>query len=255
MYIKEPYKKHRYYWILLGLLLILLPLGIYLKGMAVKSEAQNRAAKPQRKPLEQRTVIIDPGHGGTDPGACRAGVMEKDINLAIAKRVARHAAGYEVKFTRDKDVDFTKHGVYTKEAERQDLDQRIEMARSLGGEVFVSIHVNTGLGQDGGAIIYYNQNNQGSVRLARIIQKEMNELSGMSKRPRADHFYLFEHLNIPVIIIEAGWLCNPEERERLQDPDYQDQLAGAIGRGISEFLKTTRKNNQRPSGTADPIFD
>ncbi|WP_238456928.1 N-acetylmuramoyl-L-alanine amidase family protein [Desulforamulus putei] len=221
--------------------MILLPLGFFLKGMAAKSEAQNRQDKPQRKPLEQPTVIIDPGHGGTDPGACRAGVMEKDINLAIAKRVARHAAGCKVRFTRDKDVDFTKHGVYSKEAERQDLDRRIEAASKFGGEVFISIHVNTGLGQDRGAVIYYDADNPGSARLAAEIQRQINKLPGMPpKKPRADHFYLFKHLTIPVIIVETGWLCNPEERERLQDPDYQEQLAGAIGRGVAAFLKTGR---------------
>lgn len=247
MYIKGPYKKG-HHWVWLGSLLLLLIIGFMLRGTAMKSEAEDRVTKPQRKPLEQPAVIIDPGHGGTDPGACRAGVMEKHINLAIAKRMAEHADGYQVKLTRNKDTDFTKQGVYSKEAERQDLEHRIEVARRFGGKVFVSIHVNTGLGQDRGAIIYYDPNNQGSERLAGAVQREMNKIPGVNpKEPRADRFYLFDHLTIPVIIVEAGWLCNAEERERLQNPDYQDQLARAMGRGIAVFLEA--ESNQRPAGS------
>ncbi|CCO07651.1 N-acetylmuramoyl-L-alanine amidase family protein [Desulforamulus hydrothermalis] len=237
MYIKGPYKKNSLPWLWLAFLIVFIGLGFFLKGIADRSEALNKPG-PQRKPLPQQpVVIIDPGHGGSDPGACREGVMEKDINLAIAKRVARHAKGCKIKLTRDKDIDFTGDGVYSKEAERQDLDKRIELARQYRGDVFISIHVNTGLGRDRGAITYYDAANPGSTRLAYAVQKEINRLPGMPvKEPRADTFYLFKHLDIPVVIVETGWLCNLEERNRLQNPQYQEQLAKAIGRGTIQFL-------------------
>ncbi|GAB6158251.1 hypothetical protein JCM39194_14510 [Desulfotomaculum varum] len=241
MYIKGPYKKNSHPWLWLGFLIIFLSLVFFIKGIADRSKTINKPGY-QRKPLPQPVVIIDPGHGGSDPGACRAGVMEKDINLAIAKRVAMHAKGCKIKLTRDKDTDFTRDGVYSKEAERQDLDKRIELARRYKGNVFVSIHVNTGLGQDRGAITYYDAANPGSTGLAYAVQKEINRLPGMpAKEPRADNFYLFKHLDIPVIIVETGWLCNPEERNRLQNPQYQEQLARAIGRGTIQFLTEKRR--------------
>lgn len=241
MYIKGPYKKigKSYFWLVM-LIIIIPPMVFFLKEKPHRSEAEDYVNQPSRKPIKQHIVIIDPGHGGTDPGACRAGVMEKDINLAIARKTTNFVANHEVKvhLTRDRDIDFVKHGVYSKEAEREDLAKRIAIAHRFRGEIFVSIHVNAGLGRDKGAEIYYDPNNQGSITLARVIQEELNKIPGMpQKKTKAEQFYLFDNLTIPVVIVETGWLCNPVEREKLLNPDYQEQLAKAIGQGITTFFK------------------
>ncbi|MEG6523168.1 N-acetylmuramoyl-L-alanine amidase family protein [Desulfotomaculum sp. 1211_IL3151] len=239
MYIKGPYRKqrHPWFWPIL-VVIVMLPVGFFLKGCLYKTEAESSPQKPQKKPLPKHVVIIDPGHGGSDPGACREGVMEKDINLAIAQKIARSMKQHQVQLTREKDQDFTQNGVYTKQAERLDLDHRIAVAQRFQGEVFVSIHINTGEGQDNGVLVYYNPSDEKSKRLAQAIQRETNRLPKVrEKEPRPDDFYLFQNMTIPVVIVEAGWLCNSEERKRLQDPAYQEQVANAIARGITNFLQ------------------
>ena len=239
MYIKGPYRRRRHpcFWPIL-VVIVMLPVGFLLKGCFYKTEAESSPQKPQKKPLPKHVVIIDPGHGGSDPGACRDGVMEKDINLAIAQKAARLMKQHQVYLTREKDQDFTPNGVYTREAERFDLDQRISVAQRFRGEVFVSIHINTGEGQDNGVLVYYNPRHEGSNRLAQAIQRETNRLpSARERQPRPGEYYLFQNLTIPVVIVEAGWLCNPEERKRLLEPAYQEQVAQAIARGITTFLQ------------------
>ncbi|AQS59992.1 N-acetylmuramoyl-L-alanine amidase family protein [Desulforamulus ferrireducens] len=239
---KGPYKQRL--WrknniLLVGLiLLVVISLACFSRQSINNSEAEeNRGGTSQKKPLPQPVVIIDPGHGGSDPGACQGGVMEKDINLAIAKRVAPHLKPLQVYLTRDKDRDFIQGGVYSKAAERQDLEQRIQLANRYKGELFISIHVNSGVEQLSGVDIYYDPDDHESSQLAQIMQQEMNKLPGMTVRqPRPEKFYLFEHLEIPVIIVETGWLCHPEDRQRLQDPDYQEQVAQAISRGVKRYL-------------------
>ena len=238
--LKGPYhsqKKGRgWYWLLL-FVIVGVTMGFFSKGLVpTKSHAQ----KPQapQKPLPKQVVVIDPGHGGSDPGACRAGVLEKDLNLAIAKHMAKHLPNLQVVLTRTADQDFVENGVYSKAAERQDLARRIEVARQANAQVFVSIHINTGEGQDQGALIYYDPTDQESSRLAKLMQVEVNQLPDTTaKKPRPERFYLFDNLQIPVVLVEAGWLCNPMERTRLQNAQYQEQMAAAISRGITEFLE------------------
>lgn len=243
MYLKGPYygapRRKKLHWLFL-VMLGSVTLTLFFKGCTTKAQGQKSA--PEKKPLSERVVVIDPGHGGSDPGACRADVLEKDINLAIAQRMAKHLPSYRVKLTRQQDGDFVPGGAYTKEAEREDLTRRIKISRAAKGEVFVSIHVNTGEGQDRGALVYYPPTSSDSTRLAQLVQKEVNGLPGASrKKARPDQFYLFENLQIPVILVETGWLCSPEERARLQDPAYQDQMAAAISRGIHRFMQEKNK--------------
>lgn len=232
-------KKSKALWI--GLLLLLaVPLFLAFKIKELSPSSGHASVGPQKKPLQGPVVIVDPGHGGTDPGACREGVMEKDINLAIAKEMKEitQDQGLQVRLTREKDMDFTRQGVYSKRAERYDLNQRIELARRWGGSVFISIHVNSGVGRNKGPETYYSPKNKNSLRLAGAIQQQLNGVSATpGKGPKAEEFYLFEKLNIPVVIVETGWLCNAEDRDKLQDPAYQHQLALAISRGIKQFIE------------------
>ncbi|AEF93554.1 cell wall hydrolase/autolysin [Desulfotomaculum nigrificans CO-1-SRB] len=245
MYIKGPYyqsSKHNWIWLSLSLLIIgIVPLIVLLADKPYK--LGNNSTKPAKKPLTGRVVIIDPGHGGSDPGACRAGVMEKDINLAIAKMVARGiaSAGGPVHLTRETDKDFTRQGVYTKAAERYDLNKRIQLAKSFGGEIYVSVHVNAGPGEHSGAEVYYDPRRESSFKLASLIQEELNNVPGMPfRKPRAGQYYLFDNIDIPAVIVETGWICNNRERKMLQDPVHQARLAKAIERGILNFSRTSK---------------
>ena len=242
MYLKGPYKyrnhrKNNIIWLSI-LFLVVIPLACFSRGSSATSEAEDRGTAPSQKPLPQPVAIIDPGHGGSDPGACQGAVMEKDINLAIAKRLVPHLKPLRVHLTREEDRDFIHGGVYSKAAERQDLNERIGIARQYKGEVFISIHVNSGVEQLQGVDIYYDPDDPKSSRLAQVMQQEMNELPGMTvRKPRPEKFYLFDNLEIPVVIVETGWLCQAEDRQKLQDPMYQDQVAQAISRGVKKYFK------------------
>ncbi|MEG6513143.1 N-acetylmuramoyl-L-alanine amidase [Desulforamulus ruminis] len=222
------------------LLLLVVPLFLAFRIKDLSPSSGHASVGPQKKPLQGPVVIVDPGHGGTDPGACREGVMEKDINLAIAKEMKKLTPdqGFQVRLTREKDMDFTSQGVYSKRAERYDLNQRIAAAHRWGGSIFISIHVNSGVGRNKGPEIYYSPQNKASLRLAEAIQQQLNEVAATpAKEPKAEEFYLFDHLNIPAVIVETGWLCNAEDCNKLQDPAYQHQLALAISQGIKEFVE------------------
>lgn len=238
MYVKGPYRKQGRGWQCLLLLIIVgVSVGFFSRDYVV-AKAQTHESAQAKKPLAKEVVIIDPGHGGSDPGACREDVLEKDINLAIAKRIGKQLPNYRVQLTRIGDTDFVKSGVYSKAAEREDLAQRIEVAKKAKARVFVSIHINTGEGQDRGALVYYDPMDKASSRLAGMMQEEVNKLPDTTtKKPRPEQFYLFENLQIPVVLVEAGWLCNAGERVRLQNPHYQEQMAEAIARSIQRFLR------------------
>lgn len=238
MYLKGPYQKQGRGWQWFFIVVIVVITLVLFSREYVIAKSETNKLPPAKKPLSPKVVIIDPGHGGSDPGACREGVQEKDINLAIAKKIGKQLPNYRVQLTRIEDTDFVKNGVFSKAAERQDLAQRIEVAKKANAKIFVSIHINTGKGQDRGALVYYDPMDKASTRLAEIMQEEVNKLPGtIRKKPRPEQFYLFENLQIPVVLVEAGWLCSPGERERLQNPQYQEQMAGAIARGINKFLQ------------------
>ncbi|BAY26262.1 cell wall hydrolase/autolysin [Calothrix sp. NIES-2100] len=173
-------------------------------------------------------VIIDPGHGGKDPGAIGiGGVREKDIILPIGRRIAEilQQNGVQVVMTRNADYFVSLQG-------------RVDMAEKANASVFVSIHANSaGAARPdvSGLETYYYDNGLG---LARIVHS--NILRGLNVRDRGvrrARFYVLRKSSMPSILVETGYLTGREDVANLQSAGYQNQMAEAIARGILQYLK------------------
>lgn len=193
--------------------------------------------------LAGRTIVIDPGHGGSDPGAVGrvTGALEKDITLAISKRLAlliSQAGGMPV-LTRESDQELSDEGFQGSllEKKRQDLARRVERAKQVNAEVFLSIHVNADPSPRWhGAQTFYYASSPQSQALAISIQDEMVRILGNNNRKAKEAaFYVMEKTDMPAVIVEVGFISNPAEERLLIDEMYQSKVAYAIFSGLAKY--------------------
>lgn len=187
------------------------------------------------------TVVIDSGHGGNDPGKVGIhGEKEKDINLAIAKKLQRNLEhqGFHVMMTRTDD-----NGLYSEGSEnkkREDMKRRIEMMNTSGAVLAVSIHQNSFTdSRYKGAQTFYYKTSEKSRGLAQYIQESLIENADGENTRQAkenDSYYILKKSEIPAVIVECGFLSNEEEAAKLCDENYQEKLAWAIHIGIVQWL-------------------
>ncbi len=184
-----------------------------------------------------KKIVIDPGHGGSDPGAVgEGGVAEKDVNLAVARRLALllSQAGAEVFLTRTGDYHLGEAEVPGPE----DLARRVGLVARHGAELFVSIHGNSfPSSQWWGAQVFYHPDSPEGRRLACLIQQEFLKALGESYRwAMAEDFFVLRRAGVPAVVVEVGFLSNPREEALLSDPAYQAKLAWCIYAGIVRFF-------------------
>lgn len=192
---------------------------------------------------DRYVVMLDPGHGGYDPGAVSShGVYEKAINLQIAQKVGEmlRPSGIEVFLTREEDIDYAPNGVKGKTTKKHiDLNHRIEMANEEKADIFVSLHVNaTVTGQNSGAETFYHYKSESGKRLAELIQQELIKINGMNRRiAKPGDFYIVKNTSMPSVIVEVGYLSSAKEQKKLQQTWYQEQLSRAIAKGIANYFE------------------
>lgn len=188
-----------------------------------------------------RVVVIDAGHGGVDPG--KVGInraLEKDINLAIAKKVKRYLefSDVEVIMTREGE-----DGLYRPEDSNkkvQDMKNRVALIDSSGADLAVSIHQNSYSEEyvKGAQVFYYATSLQGKD-IAEVMQRTLAETLDRENHREAkanDSYYLLKKTQAPIIIAECGFLSNSEEARLLTEEAYQDRVAWAIHLGILRWL-------------------
>ncbi len=185
------------------------------------------ATRSKTKPL----IIIDPGHGGQDPGTIGiGGVREKDIVLPISLDVAEELRkqGVEVRMTRDRDYFVS-------------LEGRTDMANKIDGDLFISIHanaINLSRPDVNGLETYYYQNGR---RLAEVIHWNiLNSVPIKNRNVRRARFYVLRHSEMPAVLVEVGFLTGAEDSVRLKNPNHRRQIAKAIARGIIQYIKENR---------------
>ncbi len=195
-----------------------------------------------RKEKEEVTIVIDPGHGGSDPGKVGVdGVMEKDINLKIAKQVDEllKELGIYVIMTRESDVSLGDQEGNQKKV--TDLMTRVELINEVKPELVVSIHQNSYSSEKikGAQVFYYEQSKEGE-KAAKLMQEALLSLDGDNKREAKgnDTYYMLSRTAAPTIIVESGFLTNPTEAKNLVDEAYQKEVAEAIVDGIQSYLKS-----------------
>jgi N-acetylmuramoyl-L-alanine amidase len=177
-------------------------------------------------PLRGHVVVIDPGHGGKDPGAIGpTGLMEKHVTLDIGLRVRRLLVedGVRVVMTRETDVYI-------------ELADRSRIGRERGGTVFVSLHTNANtLAAVNGSETYYLT--PLSLSLAQMIQDELARALGLPSRGiKTANFLVLRENALPSVLVEVAFISHPQEEARLREETFRERIAGAVARGITRFL-------------------
>ena len=190
------------------------------------------------------TVVLDAGHGGMDGGCSTAdGKTEKGINLNILLSVRDMAKlfGYNVDVTRDKDTSIHDKGVTgIRNQKVSDMENRLEIFNKYPDAVCISIHQNTFRDPKfSRAQMFYSDKNPGSERLASIMQRRfVDNLQPDNQRETklcGSELYLCYYCENPAVMIECGFLSNPEEAAKLTDKTYQQQVAFTVFSGITEY--------------------
>lgn len=227
------------------LLCIVLLIACKMPEIMEKGETQTKEGTQEEKvKANGYTVIIDPGHGGIDPGKIGVNkVLEKEINLSIALKLKERLEeeGYKILMTRMEDT-----GLYSdsdSNKKRTDMNNRCSLINSEYAKdntvINVSIHQNsyTSEGVKGPQVFYYSKSESGNM-LAKILQDTLNE-SLQIEKPRVekanDSYYMLVHTDCPSVIVECGFLSNWEESEKLKNETYQMELVEAILKGIGEY--------------------
>lgn len=190
---------------------------------------------------EKKTVVVDPGHGGMDPGKIGINdVEEKEINLEISLmlRDKLEKQGIQVVMTREND-----QGLYDEDSSNkkvQDLQRRVELIHEEQPVCVVSIHQNSypDASVKGAQVFYYEDSTEGK-KLAKELQNTLIAQVDPENHRQAKGnttYYLLERTDVPLVICECGFLSNPEEAELLTDQAYQETLTDAIVSGILEYL-------------------
>jgi len=195
-------------------------------------------------------VVIDAGHGGNDPGKVSpGGLEEKDINLQIAWYLKEllEAQDVIVYMTRTEDAGLHKTDSANKKTE--DLRRRCELINGKAPDCAVSIHQNSYHEPEikGAQTFYYEESGEGK-RLAEALQESLIRRADPDNHRKVksnDSYYMLKQTEVPIAIAECGFLSNPEEAEKLADPEYQKKLAWALHIGILRYLseeKTPEKS-------------
>ncbi|MBQ3077214.1 MAG: N-acetylmuramoyl-L-alanine amidase [Clostridia bacterium] len=233
------------------LLLTALCLVIGLRGMSGQGMVATLHPAVEGRPV----VLLDAGHGGFDGGAAsQDGVLEKDLNLAVAKKLELELLqrGYAVIMTRTKDEALRYKGKSGKSA---DLNARAALADQYADAVLISIHMNKfEVAKYSGAQVFYSANHPNSRLLAEAVQTSLREQlqpdNHREIKQGGGGIYLLLRAAQPAILVECGFLSNPQETAQLQQPAYQQQLVEAIANGLESYYN--KEKDEAGQGTATP---
>lgn len=211
-----------------------------LAGLLFAGDKVRTYVSVQQENVRRNLVVLDPGHGGKDPGKVGADEeLEKDINLSISLKVREKLEedGMEVVMTREEDVMLSDGDADNKKLE--DLNSRIDIINEQQPAIAVSIHQNSysDPAVRGAQVFYFTHSDKGK-QAAEALQKELLEFDQENTRDikANDTYYLLKKTEVPTVIVECGFLSCPGEAELLTDEAYQEELAGAIAKGIESWV-------------------
>ncbi len=200
--------------------------------------------------MQGKTVVIDPGHGGDDPGCVyKDAIQEKDITLAVARELAQmlKAEGATVRLTREGDYQpgcklFFKRFCFW-QPPKDNLDERVAVASESKADIYVSLHINSSLKTNkAGAVVFYNQTNRLGQYLAKNIQQELRHIPEVVKRTSHDRdYYILNHLAIPAAVVELGYISNDKDQQHLKDAMYREKLAQSVCAGIVNYFNDSKE--------------
>lgn len=192
-----------------------------------------------------KVIVIDPGHGGIDGGAkSENGVIEKDINLSISlkTKAALESKGYKVIMTRSEDIGLYTEGKKVREKKIEDLGNRVKVKKENKCDAFISIHQNMFPQKNCKGAQVWSANNEPSQKLGKIIQQKFKEEVDQNNKREAkvakkEYKILNDGYEGASVIVECGFLSNPEECELLGKEDYQNKIANTLANAIDEYFK------------------
>ena len=208
------------------------------------TKENNKTVETVSLPISNKVVVIDAGHGIPDEGAENEnGLTESAINLKIALKVQNllEQSGCTVILTRsDENAIYDAGSDTIKEMKVSDIKNRVKIGNESSADAFVSIHLNKiPQSQYYGWQTFYKNGNEQSINLATNIQNGLNEaINRENKRVplKISGIYIVDNVEIPLSIVECGFLSNPQEAELLQQDEYQNQLAWGIYIGIINYF-------------------
>lgn len=191
------------------------------------------------------TVILDAGHGEPDGGAVGAsGTLEKDINLAIVKKTQEvmEGKGIEVILTRDGDYGLQEENADTiRKMKVSDMNRRLDIMENSNADLFLSIHMNSFSDSSvHGLHVFYDKAHPEAEEVAKEIQSSIGKITDAqihTVKTADEKLFLMKNPPLPAILVECGFLSNPEEEKKLKDEKYQAKIAWAIVKALENYTK------------------
>lgn len=185
-----------------------------------------------------KVIYIDPGHGGKDPGSIYKDIYEKDINLEICLKLQKilESEGAIVYLTRYGDYDLSNNSYSRK---KSDLNNRAKIINESGADIYISIHLNSISSSTWrGAQVFYDDVNEKNIEIANLFQEQFKkDLKTTRKVKEITNMLMNRKIKIPGILIEAGFLSNPNDRYLLRQDDYQYKICNSIRTGLIKYFK------------------
>jgi N-acetylmuramoyl-L-alanine amidase len=205
----------------------------------------------QKQWVAGKVIVLDPGHGGDDPGVIVSGIKEKDVVLPVSlkTKAALEALGAKVIMTRDTDIDLG--GKI-----REELSKRVEKVGEHGAQIYVSIHANKLNCNCWGAQTFYQRPESAAASesaqrleegkaLAFAIQNQLRKWTPTTRTALQANYFVLRTAPVPAALVEVGFLSNSREATNLRDPAYQVLVANAIALGIADYFQ--QESTTRPS--------
>ncbi|MCW3490626.1 N-acetylmuramoyl-L-alanine amidase [Dethiobacter alkaliphilus] len=194
-------------------------------------------------PLTGKTIVIDPGHGGYDPGVASNNITEKVVALGIsvALRDYLQSAGARVVMTRETDRDLLVLPTAGPK-KNQDMKNRLKIIEDANPDLLISVHANAiSAPRWRGAQVFYRGDCEASRMLAQLLQQELiRVLENTNRKAKPGDYLVLNKSKVPGAMVETGFISNPEEAGLLSDPHYQSKVAWAIYVAINQYLDTTQ---------------
>lgn len=219
-----------------AVIIIIFAAGIALVGIKKYTRVQTFSGNSLK-------VVVDAGHGEPDGGAVGVGgTLEKDVNLAIAQKLREvlEGKGFTVIMTREGD-----NGIYDESADTirkmkvSDMNNRLDIIKKSGADLFLSIHMNSfGDKSVHGLHIFYDKEHPEIEEAAKKIQDNIGKVTGAdihAVKTADNKLFLMKHAPVPSILVECGFLSNPEEEQKLIDERYQAKIAWAIASALENY--------------------
>ena len=185
-----------------------------------------------------KTIVLDAGHGGVDDGAKNNYIVEKDLNLVLVKKLEKEltSKGATVYLTRKDEKDLSTTTVNRK---RQDLYNRAKFINNLSPDTYISIHLNSAPSPVWrGLQVFYTSQNKENKLIADVITNYLKQnIANVREIKKDDTYYMYKHIKYPGVLIEAGFISNPDDNYLLRQEEYQNKLVRLISEAIEIYYK------------------